>query len=77
MVCLDTTRTAALVAGALPAGDRAAIDHHLTGCDRCRRVVSEAARDPSTLCRATEVGYAGAGESDADQPRLAIGSGAS
>jgi eukaryotic-like serine/threonine-protein kinase len=63
MVCLDTTRTVALVAGALSAGDRAAIDRHLSGCDRCRRVVSEAARDPSTLCCATEVGYAGAGES--------------
>ena len=68
MVCLDTTRTVALVAGALPAGDRAAIDRHLVGCDRCRRVVSEAARDPSTLCRATEVGYAGAGECESLRP---------
>jgi hypothetical protein len=68
MVCLDTTRTVAFVAGALPAGDRAAIDRHLTGCDRCRQVVSEAARDPSTLCRATEVGYAGAGESESLRP---------
>jgi eukaryotic-like serine/threonine-protein kinase len=62
MVCLDTTRTAALVAGALSADDRGAIDHHLSGCDRCRRLVSEAARDPSTLCHATEVGFAGARE---------------
>jgi eukaryotic-like serine/threonine-protein kinase len=62
MVCLDTTRTAALLAGALSAGDRGAIDRHLSGCGRCRRLVSEAARDPSTLCRATEVGYGGADE---------------
>ncbi len=62
MHCLDTVRTAALVAGALPAGDRAVVERHLTGCGRCRRLVSEAARDPSFLGRATEVGYAGAGE---------------
>ena len=41
MVCLDTTRTVALVAGALPAGERAAIDRHLAAATAaggwCRR----------------------------------------
>jgi hypothetical protein len=74
MVCLDTTRTAALVAGALPAGDRFAVERHLARCGHCRRLVSEAARDPSYLGRATEVGYAGAGERGrAPQPGDRVG----
>jgi eukaryotic-like serine/threonine-protein kinase len=62
MVCLDTTRTAAFVAGALPATDRRMAEGHLAACDRCRRLVSEVARDPSHLGRPTEVGFAQAAE---------------
>jgi hypothetical protein len=58
MVCLDTTRTVALVAGALRAAERLVVESHLSTCQRCRRLVSEAARDPSGPGRPTEVGFA-------------------
>jgi eukaryotic-like serine/threonine-protein kinase len=69
MVCLDTTRTAALVAGAMPAAQRRMAEGHLASCDRCRRLVSEAARDPSYLGRPTELGFARAGEGARRSPQ--------
>ena len=69
MVCLDTTRTAALVAGALPAAERRVAEGHLASCDRCRLLVSEVVRDPSHLGRPTELGFAGSGDRAARSPR--------
>jgi serine/threonine-protein kinase len=69
MLCLDTSLTVAFVVGALPAAERARAEHHLAACDRCRRMVSEAAREPSRLGRITEVGFSDAAGAGAGAPQ--------